>query len=73
MIPRNARYKRSAKGQAANKRYKRSPKGIAADTRYRQSEKGKMTAYRSSAGATLMLWSCSFADGCSFVRPHPDR
>ena len=48
---RNARYRRSAKGRAAELRYKRSAKGKVANARYRQSEKGKAAAarYRRSA------------------------
>jgi hypothetical protein len=47
---RKARYRRSAKGQAADARYKHSAKGKAASARYKQSEKGKAAAklYRQS-------------------------
>jgi len=36
-----ARYRRSAKGKAADARYKRSAKGRAASARYKQTEKRK--------------------------------
>ena len=50
---RRSRYKRGAKGKAANARYRRSAKGKAAAKRYWLSEKGKAVVkryQRSSAG-----------------------